>query len=492
MSKTIKKISTEKRENASKTKAESPALTLLRFTYENASTSRRRIGYALCNAMEATIEAGMRFDPDDLVTASKNRYEGGFGLSSYLNQDVGEDWYTKAVKAGHATAMTAIERFLRRPRFVYQSEVIHLGRGYDADGERGGTRIRLAEAITEDNQGGWVYASSFSDDGKFVNFMASNCRPLVKCHVCGEYSRKTEEEKIANIAGHSTPKARRRTYRMAWKTLNERERARVAVQDRFYEATSADYEAPSLREYTGRVLLASVQGALLDLAKLKLGEEIALTPGGDDATPVVVKRIAYVCHDELKRCEKAGEDGCHVTNWHYERSEWNRFARMLEDGLVTVNESHYTDREHVCYYVLTDVGRERLYRLSGAREVAEMNARTQARQRQAEAVVCERVEEIRTEPARRAAREAARAETIARLKAEYTEEELATVVTRADSLAEDGNCATGTDNWIARHGGRTEMTVRELLELDGGENEFNVRWIIRRGLERARCVVPQQ
>jgi hypothetical protein len=50
----------------------------------------------------------------------------------------------------------------------------------------------------------------------------------------------------------------------------------------------------------------------------------------------------------------------------------------------------------------------------------------------------------------------------------YTEAQLDTVITLADSAAA-GNCATGTSSWVATHlPGRTSATVREVLQAAAG------------------------
>jgi len=69
-----------------------------------------------------------------------------------------------------------------------------------------------------------------------------------------------------------------------------------------------------------------------------------------------------------------------------------------------------------------------------------------------------------------------------RLLSSYTERQLAVIVRVADSRAA-GNCRIGTASWIERHAkGRTEMTVRELVMLDG--HDWNVKAAIRQALRR--------
>jgi alkylhydroperoxidase family enzyme len=394
---------------------ESPALLLIRLAYEVSRGSTRRTGYAVSHAVKAAIDGMVRFNPGDLTLLSKHSRDGGISLQFLIGTGCAETWYDQAVGLGHATAMTAIERWIGRPRFVFEGKVLCSS-----------SQVRLASAITEENPGGHVHVSSFSDDGKFVNFSHEEIdHEQARCVLCRSYD------------GREDPKPSRiRRYRLSWKELDRLEKARAKVASMSFESPGTD---PALREFAGRLIAEQCRGRILDIAKLELGESIEV--GNDVGERVTLRRIAYVTHDALDKAH--GSYGHHV---YGDDAEARLYRRMLADGLVRFDGS--------CYF-LTDAGAARLTSLTAAA----INALRLAEEDR---------ESARRQPSR-----------------EYTAAELATVVTVADS-AQAGNCETGTAHWIARHApGRTEMTVKELLALDGGRNRFNVSALIRAGLARA-------
>lgn len=414
---------------------ESPALQMLRQMANLTKCSDRRNGYALRKIVEAAIEGGLRFDSDDLIAASKHSRDGGFTLLSYLGEDAQETLYGRAVADNHRTAMLAIEKWIGRPRFVYDGKVLTHGSSF-----------RLPDAVGDGNQGGWVRVTSFSEDGKYVNVKAREDGAYRKCPGC--------ERHVELPAPEGAPKSKgRKLIRLAFRDLDKQERARRAIMGRAFEARDSD---PALREFEGKVVATEFRASLPALAKLAIGDEVAVTPDRPGAAPMTFRRIAYLTHDVLDDAEK--------DSISYYKDETKKLLPLLvRDGLLATGRDGHGRERHV----LTDAGRARLLELSAARRRSEIDGRAAAQQREAQSAV-----EVRKA-------------RVAFLLAEFTEADLATVVTARDSVVA-GNCQAGTRDWIATHApGRSSMTVRELIEADGGRNPDNIRALIRIGLTRA-------
>lgn len=424
---------------------QSQAMRLLHLVYDTVEASRRRSGYALSHAMESAIAGHIRFGADDLILASKHPDEGGICLRRYLGETCEERWYSQAVETGHKTAMRAIERWIGRPRFLYDGKVLHAG-----------ARFHLPDAISEDNRSGWVEVTSFSDDGRFVNVRAHGESLYRKCPECGGYAKTKPEEAAAD----PTTK-RRRQFRLAFRDLDRQERARQKVLGMAFEAEG---EEPPLREYSGKLIAEQCRRALPEIARIEMGRAIVVTPDVPGTAPLTLRRIGYLSHDLLKDTEREALD------YQQLHDQASTLGAMVRDGLLAQGPHQYGSPS----YVLTEAGRTRLRALSSAAERSALDDRQAAAERIEEEAVRRRAEQV-----------ACNAHWVAARLAEYTEADLAAVVSVEDSIAA-GNCRAGTSRWIAEHApGAKSMTVRELIELDGGQNDMNVRALIRAGLARA-------
>lgn len=414
---------------------ESPALQMLRQMANLTKCSDRRNGYALRKIVEAAIEGGLRFDSDDLIIASKHSRDGGFTLLSYLGEDAQETLYSRAAADNHRTAMLAIEKWIGRPRFVYDGKVLTHGSSF-----------RLPDAVGDGNQGGWVRVTSFSEDGKYVNVKAREDVAYRKCPGC--------ERHVELPVPEGAPKSKgRKLIRLAFRDLDKQERARRAIVGRAFEAHDND---PPLREFEGKVIATEFRASLPALANLEIGDEITVTPDRPSAAPMTFRRIAYLTHDILNDAERDAIS-------YYDDETKLLLPLLVRDGLLAPGLVRYGLERHV----LTDAGRARLRDLSTTTRRNEIDGRAAAQQKEGQSA---------TE---------ARKARVAPLLAEFTETELATVVTSRDSI-KAGNCQTGTKEWIAAHApGRSSMTVRELIEADGGRNPANIRALIRIGIARA-------
>lgn len=492
-----------------KTKPESPALSLLRATLRACKASDRRVGYALRDAVEAAIHGGLRFDPEDLVTATRHPRDGGLSLGSYTGREINEGLYGLAVGNRHLGAMTALERVLGRERCTVDGKVLRVG-----------SQVRLGELVSKKNPGGWARVGSFSPDGKYVNFVAqahegerysrprcTTCRQEIREHLDfeGNTLRRWEAEQEAEESG---PKR----HRVTVAALREREVDRRAVLKMFFESPGED---PQLREFSGPLIVDSIRTAVGQVAKLKVGQEV--TVRHDDGREAVLRRVAYLTHDGLA----AARDGSYVSEEKYSRGTCVKEMEVLvRDGLVTAREA--TPYSHS--YALTDAGKVRLELLTPEsererrrqkeREEAEAVARRQREQaewaarqerEQAEWAVRREAQRADEEQARRDQQEAAElaaqdtpfdqarlspAAGLGGLTESLTEEELDLKVTRRMARAA-GNCATATDDWIASHApGKTEITVRELLALDRNRNPDNVAAIVRYVVRKRRASAP--
>ena len=417
----------------------SPAATFIRLAYEFTAASRTRTSHAIEAAVQAAIVGHMRFDENDFQRLHNHGTEGGIWLGRYLLENTRERWYSQAAAVGNTSALRALETWIGRPRYVCDGVVLHEG-----------AQFRLPDAIHDDNRGGWVTVTSFSDDGKYLNLRPQNDESYVRCRACGQERRVTEDEP-------GTDKKRKR-LRALGTELTKHEKARVKVLGMAFEQQMPEGQTPRLREFAGKLISEHAARADLQrLAKLKIGEEMTVQV---NAETVTLRRITCLTHDIL-----ATEFGLNRRCYFTDKQK----APLVALGLLTRGTSQFGSIEdHIA-----DAGRERLRALSNAADLEALDG-IEGRRRQQEAQRQQAEEEAK-------ARNAGRVQALLR---SYSDEELATVVTRGDSLAAR-NCEIGTDSWIRRHApGRTEMTVRELIELDGGQNTTNLQALIRIGLAR--------
>lgn len=430
----------------------SPAMKFIRTAFDLANAgpaSWRRVGYAVRGAVEGAINGAMRFNPGDFVVLDQERAKGGVSMFRMEGEGKHEEWYSLAVESGHATAMTALERYLKRKRYVIDGKALKVGQ-----------QFRLAAAITDGNPAGWVSVSSFSEDGTYINVHANRDdqgededdeeSPNRKCPLCQQWKGYERDEEKRTRG--------RRRFKVKWVDIDAVEKARAAVCKMAFEVPSED---PALREFAGSVIAERMRARLREIAVLQVGEELRVTDEFENRTrEFLLRRIEMRTHDLLESMNGSG-------TWGYsphEKATRKNAEKLVAMGLALRHEQ-WSDWHPK--YVITDAGKARLRLLTSA----ESNARRDAEAQRAEA--------DRARDQRR--REEAEQARLSR----YTEEQLNTVVTFADSIAA-GNCQTGTQAWIDRYApGRTEMTVRELLSLDAGRNTWNVDALIRAGLARA-------
>lgn len=438
----------------------SPALVFLRHAVDLARTSDRRCGYAFDYAMRAVIVGHVRMDPDDLTRAMKHYQsyartdEERAGLSMYrwLGEGSLEDWYTQAATSKNASALTALERVLNRKRVVVEGEVLHVH-----------AHTRLPEAVSEGNSGGHCSVSSYSKDGLHVNFLYREDGHFdsdgVQCRTC----RHT----------HRVGPASKRRLKIPVATLIERERARVEVTKRAYEVSNPLADPP-LREYAGKALVDAYRGRLVDIAKLKVGEEVQVGADGERVA-LIVRRIAYRTHDALARAARGESFGEHRGYRGQEQDTISDLSQMAKDGLVVPQprESYSSYAK----FVITEKGRERLDALSTRQEREAAHAKL-SRERETEAEARRRLAELAECARTLTAEEASR-----RTGLSLTEADLDREVRFQDSRSV-GNCRTGTLAWIAQHlpgadPHKDVVTVRQLVALDEGKNIINVNAVIR-------------
>lgn len=433
----------------------SPAMRFIRMAFDLAnagSASWRRVGYVVRGAVTGAIEGALRFNPSDFTLLDQPRADGGVSMFRMEGEGKHEEWYSLAVENGHATAMTALERYLKRKRYVIDGKVLKVGQ-----------QFRLAAAITDGNPAGWVCVSSFAEDGSYINVHADRDDRDEdddesvdrKCPLCRQWKGYERDEEKRTRG--------RRRFKVKWVDIDAVEKARAAVCKMAFEVPGDD---PMLREFAGDVVAERMRARLRDIATLKLGDELRVVDEFQNRTrEFVLRRIDVRTHDLLQSMSGGGEWG----HSPHEKADQKKAEKLVEMGLALRHERwSQWDRK----YVITDAGRARLRLLTAA----EVNARRDAEE--------ERTRASREQEARR--REQANAGRMAN----YTEEQLNAVVTFADSIAA-GNCQTGTQAWIDRYApGRTEMTVRELLSLDAGRNTWNVDALIRAGLARASAPPP--
>jgi hypothetical protein len=122
----------------------SPALVLVKHVWENVQQatghSWTRLNAAMTGAASLAIEAGLRFDPDDMATI-RNSMRGSYWFR-------GEGHYTTAVKYGNTSACASYEKMVGRPPFVF-----------------GGSRLAVLSDFEWPGVG-HVRVTSFADDGK--------------------------------------------------------------------------------------------------------------------------------------------------------------------------------------------------------------------------------------------------------------------------------------------------------------------------------------
>lgn len=400
-------------------KKPSPALRMMSLALSG-NASSRRAGYAIDHAVQAAIHARLRFDPDDIRELRPGRL---------LNQGVADDWYRLAVNEKHSSAMTAVERFIGQPRYTYNDEVLHVGHTF-----------RWPPAITDENPAGWATVISFAADGQSMKCRASGGkaqRPRAECAVCGSmlYGEKVPQK------GPVRP-----FYTITHKQLAAIERARQLVLEMSFEVQDGD----SLREYIGANLGNTWRDQnLIALAKMKVGDSISVEGIG------TLTRIAFRTHDALALVGLP-EGRRHEREYSYERNEGTgeieaQVRQLVDAGLATTRDEEHRHEGRLLYVLvhvtLTEAGRRRLIALT---PVGNLDAVERA--------------------------------GLDRRLSSYTERQLAAIVRVADSRTA-GNCRIGTASWIERHAkGRTEMTVRELVAIDG--DNWNVRAAIQQALRR--------
>lgn len=443
----------------------SPALALLRQAVEATRASDRRCGYAFDHAMRAAIQGHVRFSPDDLVRAREHyqsyartdEERAGLSLYRWLGEGSIEHWYALAAEARHATALTAIERFIGRQRVLVEGKILHKG-----------ARLRLPEAVYADNLGGHCEVSSYSKDGLHINFLY---------RVDGHYDY---EKIVCRVCrhGYSVGEATKRRLKIPVATLVEREKARGEVMKRCFEVENPSAD-PRIQEFAGGALVDAYRGQVVALAKLDVGQEVCL--GADGARDALtVRRIAYRTHDALARAARGESFGEHRGYRGQEQDTISNLSQMAKDGLVVPlpRESYSAFAQ----FVLTEKGRERLDALS-TRQVREAAQAKRESERETEAEARRRLAAI----ARRA-RSLTAEEASHQTGLSLTEADLDREVRFRDSRAV-GNCQEGTTAWIAQHLPGADphkdiITVRQLLALDGGKNSINVNAVIRFVLRR--------
>lgn len=443
----------------------SPALALLRQVVEATRASDRRCVYAFDHAMRAAIQGHARFAPDDLVRARAHyqsyartdEERAGLSLYRWLGEGSIERWYALAAEARSATALTAVERLLNRPRVVVEGEILHKG-----------ARTRLPEAVYGDNRGGHCEVSSYSKDGLYVNFLYREDGHYdydkVVCHVC--------------LHGYAVGRATKRRLKIPVATLVEREKARLAVMRRCFEVVNPTAD-PRVREYAGNALVDAYRGQVVALAKLEVGEGVCL---GVDGTrdSIIVRRVAYRTHDALARAARGELFGEHRGSRGRDRDTISDLHQMAKDGLVVPQPSEAYGS--YVKFVLTEKGRERLDALS-TRQERETAQAQRSIEREIEAKARRRLAELTDSARTLTAEEASRQTGIS-----LTEADLDREVSFRDSRAV-GNCQTGTLAWIAQHlpdadPHKDTITVRQLVALDGGKNRINVCAVLRFVLRR--------
>lgn len=433
----------------------SPAMKFIRMAFDLANAgpaSWRRVSYAVRGAVEGAISGALRFNPGDFVALDQERAKGGVSMFRMEGEGKHEQWYSLAVDNNHATAMTALERYLKRKRYVIDGKVLQVGQ-----------QFRLAAAITDGNPAGWVSVSSFSEDGTYINVSADRDdrdedddeSPDRKCPLCRQWKGYERDEEKRTRG--------RRRFKVKWVDIDAVEKARAAVCKMAFEVPSED---PALREFAGSVIAERMRARLREIAVLQVGEELRVTDEFENRTrEFVLRRIEMLTHDLLESMNGSGA-------WGYsphEKATRKNAEKLVAMGLALRHEQ-WSDWHPK--YVITDAGKARLRLLTPA----ETNARRDA--------------ESRREEADRARDQRRREEAEQARLMRYTEEELNTVVTFADSISA-GNCRTGTQAWVDRYApGRTEMTVRELLAIDAGRNSWNIDALIRAGLARAGAQTP--